>query len=199
MTEASRTVVRARSRPRRASRPQRSPSRREHPSLLRRMPPPNSSPASSLGSSPHGCPGPDTRQRTRRPAAPAQPARQASRSPGPLPSLQRTPFPGRPRPGIARATKRTHWMHARLGGAPQARPRRQRGPSVAVRGKPPVTPTARQAQTPSAIRPWTPQHHGPQRDKATHHRTEKKQPASARIRSYRAVSAGGGRCWVRPT
>jgi len=40
----------------------------------------------------------------------------------------------------------------------QARTRRRLGPSVAVRGKPAVTPAARPAPTPSAIRPWTPRH-----------------------------------------
>jgi hypothetical protein len=39
------------------------------------------------------------------------------------------------------------------------------------------------ARIPSAIRPWTPRHSGPQRDKVTHHGTEKKRPANARIRS----------------
>src|SRR4051812_13930207 len=29
--------------------------------------------------------------------------------------------------------------------------------------------TARRARFPSAMRPWTPQHDGPQRDKVTHH------------------------------
>jgi hypothetical protein len=38
-------------------------------------------------------------------------------------------------------------------------------------------------RTPSAMRPWTPQHDGLQRDKVTHHGTEKKRPASTRIRS----------------
>jgi hypothetical protein len=55
---------------------------------------------------------------------------------------------------------------------------------------------------PSAMRPWTVQYDDLQRYKVTHAGTEKKRPASARIRSKRAVSAGGGRCcggrcWVR--
>src|ERR1022692_408517 len=50
-------------------------------------------------------------------------------------------------------------------------------PSVTVRGKPTVTPTARQARTPSAIRPWTPQYDGLQRDKVKHSGTEQKRPA----------------------
>lgn len=33
------------------------------------------------------------------------------------------------------------------------------------------------ARIPSAIRPWTPRHSGPQRYKMTHHGTEKKRPA----------------------
>jgi len=33
------------------------------------------------------------------------------------------------------------------------------------------------AQIPSAMRPWTPRHSGPQRYKMTHHGTEKKRPA----------------------
>ena len=33
------------------------------------------------------------------------------------------------------------------------------------------------AQTPSAMRPWTPRHSGPQRYKMTHHGTEKNRPA----------------------
>jgi hypothetical protein len=45
-----------------------------------------------------------------------------------------------------------------------------------VRGKPGVTPTARQARTSSAVCPWTTQHDGPQRYKVTRHGTEKKRP-----------------------
>jgi hypothetical protein len=56
-------------------------------------------------------------------------------------------------------------------------------PSVAVRGKATVTPTARQLRTPSAMCPWTPRHSGLQRDKVTHGRTEKNGPPAARIRS----------------
>jgi len=39
------------------------------------------------------------------------------------------------------------------------------------------------ARIPSAIRPWTPRHSGPQRYKVTHGRTKQKRPASTRIRS----------------
>jgi len=59
------------------------------------------------------------------------------------------------------------------------------------------TPTVRTARTPSAIRPWTPQHIDPQRHKLIHGVTRRKRPAGPRFRSQGAVSAGGGRCWVR--
>jgi hypothetical protein len=39
------------------------------------------------------------------------------------------------------------------------------------------------APFPSAMRPWTPQHRGLQRNKVTHDGTEQKPPASTRIRS----------------
>ena len=45
---------------------------------------------------------------------------------------------------------------------------RQRGPSVAVRAKPTVTPTVQPAPPPSGIRPWTPQRDGLQRYTVTH-------------------------------
>src|ERR1017187_8913308 len=75
---------------------------------------------------------------------------------------------------------------------------RHRGPSVAVRETADGAhrPSWRHPR-PSAMRPWTPQHNGLQRYRVTHTGTEKKRPASARIRSWRAVFAGGGRCWVR--
>jgi hypothetical protein len=50
-------------------------------------------------------------------------------------------------------------------------------PSVAVRAKPTVPHTAPWPRFPSAMRPWTPQHNGLQRDKVTHNETEKKRPA----------------------
>jgi len=74
-------------------------------------------------------------------------------------------------------------MHARLSGACQAGTRGWRGPSVAVRGKPTVHTDRPGGRTPSAICPWTPRHSGPQRYKVTHDGTEKKRPASTRIRS----------------
>jgi hypothetical protein len=74
-------------------------------------------------------------------------------------------------------------MHARLGDARQASTRPRRGPSVRSVENPAVTPTVLPAQNPSAMRPWTPQFNDLQRDKATHHGTEQKRPASERIRS----------------
>jgi len=53
--------------------------------------------------------------------------------------------------------------------------------SVAVRAKPTVPHTAPRPRFPSAMRPWTPQYDGLQRDKVTHHGTEKKRPASRDI------------------
>jgi hypothetical protein len=101
--------------------------------------------------------------------------------------------------GTRAASGRAHTgMHARLGGARQAghaarvaRP----WPSAESRR---CTPTATTVHTdrrncahrpslqhgrPSAMRPWTAQYDGLQRDKVTHAGTEKKRPASARIRS----------------
>ena len=62
---------------------------------------------------------------------------------------------------------------------------------VKARYAPERAPEPRQAAThtapwprfPSAMRPWTPQHNALQRYKVTHAGTEKKRPASTRIRS----------------
>jgi hypothetical protein len=43
--------------------------------------------------------------------------------------------------------------------------------------KPTVRTDRDEAPIPSAMRPWTPRHMGPQRYKVTHHGTEKKRPA----------------------
>jgi hypothetical protein len=87
-------------------------------------------------------------------------------------------------------------MHARLRHARQAGARRTTArpwPSV----KQPTVRTDRDGpRIPSAIRPWTPRHSGPQRYKVTQHGTKKKHPASARIRSQRGVTACLG--WRRP-
>jgi hypothetical protein len=112
------------------------------------------------------------------------PTRKVSRSPGPLPQSSAHRLPGRPRSGKTPEPPGRHTgMHARLDGACRARTHSWHGPSVAVREKSTVTLTARRTRTPSAIRPWTPPHDGPQRYKVTHTGTEKKRPASTRIRS----------------
>src|ERR1700733_258279 len=59
-------------------------------------------------------------------------------------------------------------MPARLSGRRPAGTRRQRGPSVAVRGKPSGYADRPAGTNPSAMRPWTPQHNGLQRYKVTH-------------------------------
>jgi hypothetical protein len=70
---------------------------------------PKSSLTSSSASSPRGCPGPSTLRRIRGPAAPAPRARQASRSPRPLPRHQLTHPPGRLCPVRSRGpTRRAH-------------------------------------------------------------------------------------------
>jgi hypothetical protein len=79
--------------------------------------------------------------------------------PGPLrdPGERDAPhldLPGRQAPGSP-AAARHKGMHARLSAGRQAGNRRQRDPSVAVRGEPAVTPTALPARNPSAMRPWT--------------------------------------------
>ena len=69
-------------------------------------------------------------------------------------------LPWPPTPGNHQATGRDirGCWGARLSGARQAGTCRQHGSSVAVRGKATVPPTVLAARTPSAIRPWTPQH-----------------------------------------
>jgi hypothetical protein len=67
--------------------------------------------------------------------------------------------------------------------------------SVAVRGKPAVTPTVLAARNPSAVRPWTPQHDGQQRYKVTHDGTEQNGPSSREIAAsgpFPQVVAGDG-------
>ena len=65
------------------------------------------------------------------------------------PAIGRPPLPGRPGPGETTGPPGGHTgMHARLSGARQAGTRRQRGPSVAVRGKPTVTLTVLASRTP---------------------------------------------------
>ena len=140
---------------------------------------PNSSLTSRAASSPHGCPGPSTpatnaratRARSARPASvtlsrtppwpSAHPPSPPARVPGNRPGRGRTH--GDARPTRRRASSRKHAAGA-------ARP----WPSV----KQPTVRTDRaEARIPSAMRPWTPQHDGPQRYKVTHDGTEKKRPA----------------------
>jgi hypothetical protein len=65
------------------------------------------------------------------------------------------------------------------GSAPHAKPEwAPRGPCPWPSVEKPTVRTDRDgARIPSAMRPWTPRHSGPQRDKMTHHGTEKKRPA----------------------
>jgi hypothetical protein len=74
------------------------------------------------------------------------------------------------------------------GGARQASTRPQRSPSVPSVENPAVTPTVLPARNPSAIRPWIPQHRGPQRDKVAHDGTEKKRPLAREFAASGAFS-----------
>jgi hypothetical protein len=109
-----------------------------------------------------------TCRRTLGPAAPALPTRKCHGLPDRYPVISAPP--SRP-PALRENTgpPRGHTgMHARLDSARQAGTRRRRRrPSVAVRGKPAATPTVPAARTPSAMRPWMPQHSAQQRDKVT--------------------------------
>jgi hypothetical protein len=97
-------------------------------------------------------------------------------------------LPGRPAPGTRLDSGRSQDMHAQLcrelqvgttglcGPLSVTRPW-SRPPSVAVRAKPTVPRTAPRPPFSSAMRPWTPQHRGSQRNKMTHPETKKKRPA----------------------
>ena len=156
---------------------------------------PKSSLTSKTATSPHGCPGPSTSATNAR-AARARSARPASVTLSrtatlaiTAPALPRPPRPGKPAGQRADAGKCTLSSAANV--KPRTRPPRtssvarpwSRPPSVAVRAKPTVPRTAPWPRFPSAMRPWTPQHDGLQRDKVTHDGTEQKRPASTRIRS----------------
>jgi hypothetical protein len=134
---------------------------------------------SSAASSPHGCPGPST------PAVNTRATRARSARPA-IVTLSRTAlvinasaFPVPPRvPGNHQGAGGHTGMHARLGAA------RQAGKHAASAARPwpsvkqPTVRTDRDgARIPSAMRPWTPRHSGPQRYKMTHHGSEKKRPA----------------------
>jgi len=125
---------------------------------------------SSTATSPHGCPGPSTSPTNVR-AARARSARPASVTlsrtatlPISVPALPRPPRPGKP--AGQRADAGTCTLSSAADVKPAQRPIRDlvRGPSVATA---PVRDRPRKAdgytdrataRTPSAIRPWTPQH-----------------------------------------
>ena len=135
---------------------------------------PNNSLTSSAASPRTGAQGPSTPPTNARAtrARSACPATVTLSRTAAQPSAHRLPAaPPREKPGGRADTG----IHARLGAARQAGTRRRRGPSVAVRQ--PTTHTA-PAPLPSAMRPWTPQHDGPQRYKVTHSGTEKNGPPS---------------------
>jgi hypothetical protein len=140
---------------------------------------------SRAASSPHGCPGPST------PTANARATRARSARPATVtlsricgPAISAPAFPGRPAPGKSPG----RWADARgctLNSAAHVKPEHVTGAalSVAVRGKPTVHTDRPGGRTPSAICPWTPRHSALQRYKVAHDGTEKKRPASTRIRS----------------
>jgi hypothetical protein len=136
---------------------------------------PNSS--SKTAASPHGCPGL------------TNPADERSGQPRPLCPPAKCHVPRTVTPVISAPPSRPPALRENTGppgghrgstpdsAARQAGTSRLRGPSVAVRGNPAGTPTVPAARTPSAMRPWMPQHSTQQRDKVTHDGTAKKRPA----------------------
>ena len=109
---------------------------------------------------------------THKPTLPTTP--QADRSSSSVHSLS-PPRPSRNRAGPKGGYR---GIPACLGGARPAGTSRRRGPSVAVRGNPTVTPTVPTAPTPSAICPWFSGYSGTRRYKAARPGTDTKQPAS---------------------
>lgn len=117
----------------------------------------------------------------------ARPATSSSPEPPAQPSAHR--LPGRPSSREHTRDRRAdRGMHTRLAGACQAGTRRQRGPSVTVRGKPTVPPTVLVVWTPSAICPCAP---GPRVLRLT--------DGLGRVTSERAVASlpGSGYALVR--
>lgn len=103
---------------------------------------PNSSLTSGTAASPHGCPGPSTLadERSGQPR-PLYPPGKCHGLPDHYPVISAPPSQ-LPTPRETRGPPGGHTgMHARLGGARQSGTRRRHGPSMAVRGKPAVTPT----------------------------------------------------------
>jgi hypothetical protein len=111
---------------------------------------------------------------------PVRPSRKRHGLPDRPPSHQRTRLPGRLVPGKSRACGRTH-ADARSTRRQTSRPDSPRNGHRNPRQA--ATHTAPWPRFPSAMRPWTPQHNALQRYKVTHDGTEKKRPASTRIRS----------------
>lgn len=124
-----------------------------------------------------GITAPGPQSRTRRQPAPAQPSSRHA-PPDRRLSHQRT-RPARPRP----LREATGPPDGRAGGCTVG----SAAPARPVRGRPWKADGAprpsRRHQRPSAIRPWTPRHAGPQRSKMTHGGTEKNGPHSTRYRS----------------
>ena len=154
---------------------------------------------SSAASSPHGCPGPST------PAVNTRATRARSARPA-IVTLSRTalvinpsafPVPPRPRETTQGAGGHTG-MHARLGAARQAgkhaasaaRPWPSAEKPTVRTDRPDGMAAVRYASVNTATHRLTVTHHDTRRD-------EKKTARLARIRSQRAVFAGGGRCCVQ--
>ena len=171
----------------------------ETPGPLCRMLLLTSSLTSSAASSPHGCSGPSTPAVNARATRAAPPARPPSRSPAPPP-----------------------WPSAHPPSPPARVPRNHPEPPAGTSGCTPdsatrVKPGNARQRRPVRGRPWkadgyTDRATGPDAvryasvDIATHRltvthrdtrRDKKKTAPRVRLRSQGAVSAGGGRCWVR--
>jgi hypothetical protein len=140
-----------------------------------------SSPTSNAATSPHGCPGPSSPSTNAR-ASRARSARPASVtvSRTARPAITAPAFPAARIPGN-HAGRRADTCGCTLDSAANVKPGHP--PERAPEPRQAATHTAPWPRFPSAMRPWTPQHNALQRYKVTHHGTEKKRPASARIRS----------------
>ena len=140
-----------------------------------------SSPTSSAATSPHGWPEPSSPSTNAR-ASRARSARPASVtvSRTARPAISAPAFPAAHAPGN-HAGRRADTTGCTLDSAANVKPGTP--PERAPEPRQAATHTAPWPRFPSAMRPWTPQHHGLQRDKVTHDGTEKKRPASTRIRS----------------
>jgi hypothetical protein len=142
----------------------------------------NISLTSKTATSPHGCPGPSTSETQAR-AARARSGRPASVTVSrTVASVISAHPPSRPpwSREIARAAGRTH-RDGRPTRGQTSRPGHPRNGHRNPRQA--ATHTAPWPRFPSAMRPRTPQFDGSQRYKMAHGGTEKKRPASARIRS----------------